>query len=312
MKRLSQRAKLFLGVAGTLALFAPTFVLAIGMMTEPIVVKNARRGQVINETLTIYNTEKLALKLQLKATGAIAEWVKYYLPSDMKTAVTEVEMTATSNREVVAVITVGGDAKNGTYEGELVVEQGPQGSSTGESGAVVSQQVTRPVSISVTDKEEFKAEVSVIPQAYDIKPDAPLSIRVQFQNQGNVQITPKLQVKIRKAEIDSQALSDVTLGYPAGQPAVKPLESGEATYTVPTNGLVEGKYIAEVTALEGEQVLAQQDFTFSIDKNAKDLSALATATGTPGLLVGNTGIVIAVVVVGIVAIAVFAFRKKKA
>lgn len=301
-------------VVAALLLALPFFTLAIGQMSGDIVVKNARRGQVIDEKLILIS-EATDQRYAIFAEGDVAAWAKFYLPGDPQQSVTEVFVPAsTPNTSAMVRITVPDDARNGTYKGAVVITRAmPDKKEIKEVGVTVGQQISRSVEITITDKEEYRAEVSIIPQTFDIKPDAPLSIRAVYRNIGNVRIAPKLQVKIRVADVGSKFITDTTLGYPESQEPIKPRETGEVTYTVPTNGLAEGKYFAAVTAREGEQVLSDQEFRFTIDKNARPAGALATATSTAGVLGGtNSWIAIVTVAIAIIAIAAFALKKKKA
>jgi len=288
-------------------LFAlPVLTYAIGQMTGDIVVKNARRGQVIVENVILIS-EKTDQTYTIGAEGDIAEWIKFYVSTDSTEAISKMTLPANKNTTAIAKITVPDDVRNGTYKGTIAIGRpSSDQKNTKDVGVVVNQQISRRVEITVTDKEEYMAEVSIIPERYDLKPGDPLSIRAVYRNSGNVLISPKLQVKIRKAEMDSKALSDVTLGYPASLEPIKPLATGEATYVVPTNGLADGKYFAAVAALQGDVVLTEQEFRFTISESAQEPGVpAAKTTGT------NQTAMYVVVGAGIVLIAILAIRRKK-
>ncbi|MBI4092704.1 MAG: hypothetical protein HY420_02145, partial [Candidatus Kerfeldbacteria bacterium] len=54
-----------IGIAVTITLAAPFAALALGQLTSPIDVKNARRGQVIEERLILNNADAQAMELAL-------------------------------------------------------------------------------------------------------------------------------------------------------------------------------------------------------------------------------------------------------
>src|SRR3989344_4711533 len=73
-------------------------VFAIGMMTQPIVVKDILRGQETMVTLNLLNSEKKEVTYGLKGEGQVASWVNFYNieDKDLKTPIKEIIKLKTS------------------------------------------------------------------------------------------------------------------------------------------------------------------------------------------------------------------------
>src|SRR3989344_3254815 len=102
-------------------LFAlPVLTYAIGQMTGDIVVKNARRGQVIVENVILIS-EKTDQTYTIGAEGDIAEWIKFYVSTDSTEAISKMTLPANKNTTAIAKITVPDDVRNGTYKGTIAI-----------------------------------------------------------------------------------------------------------------------------------------------------------------------------------------------
>lgn len=285
-------------VSLVMALILPMSALAFGQITEPIEVKNARRGQVIKETLLLNNRGANAKdeRFVLSGQGDIAKWVEFFLPGDLQTPLTEVPVKAGQTADAVAKITVPKDAANGTYKGTLTLAMSAASQEKlKETGVTVSRSISRPVEITVTDKEDIKAEVSVIPESYDVKPGEVLKVRVVYRNLGNIQIAPQVQVKVRVAEIDGPVMVDTIFPYPESVEPIKALASGEVTYTVTTNSLTERKYRAEVVSTFKDVELYRDDFLFAVNAKAGEIAGASTGVAggmNPLYVVGGIGAVV--------------------
>jgi len=278
-----------------LLLAAPLAALALGQLTSPIEVTNARRGQVIQERLILNNSDDRELELAVSGQGDIAQWATFYLPGDRQTQVTSVKIPAKSNIEAYVKLVVPDDARNGAYNGTIQVSQGPGASEQKVGvGAAVGLSTSRKVSITVTDKEEVAFTAQVIPVSYDVKPGDPLEIKLLYRNQGNVLVSPQASVAVKQ---DGKIVGDETVyRYPSDLAPVKPGEEGSVNIQWPTYKLSEGKYRAYVTASVGD-VTQANDFAFNVSKAVvSSPAASAPSSGfNPRLVVGGIAVVVALV-----------------
>lgn len=248
-----------------LAAILPARTDAIGQISKPIVIKDALRGQDYQEEMVIFNTEKRKLKIGLSAEGDIKDWVEFYNLSDQENPITEIEMEPGSNLKVNAVIKISDSAPNGEYKGSLSATSKPDDvPSSDESQVMLSQKIDRPVSITVSDNQIIKFDASVIPNSYDLAKDEPLSIRVIYDNQGNIDISPQIQVKIKKDGEENIAIYNVIYPYPENTKAVIPNSRQENDlFIIQTTGLAKGKYLAEFDFLINNEVKLHKQFAFS-------------------------------------------------
>ena len=100
---------------------APFSVLALGQMSQPILINNALRGNEYQELVTIVNNQNATATIQLSAEGQIAEWVKFYLPENQLEQTTTVNVNANQNKNVNVIFTIPKDTPNGTYTGTINV-----------------------------------------------------------------------------------------------------------------------------------------------------------------------------------------------
>lgn len=271
-----------------LVLCAPVMARAIGQTTDPIVISNALRGKEYLQTMIVVNTEKTDAKIGFSAEGQIGEWALFYKLGDLKTELGDITMKAGEVRNISVVFQIPDGTPNGKYKGFIsAIKKSDTDSSIEGSGSAVSQKINREVTITVNDKESVVFEVSVIPRTYDLEKDELLSIRLIYDNRGNVSIAPQAQIKIKNET--GTTLYNSIYPYPESEAPVKPGEIREIpALEIATNKFEKGKYMAEMSFSEGGKVLYSKNFEFSIDMF--DASSVAGATAE----VGNKSIVKAI------------------
>lgn len=276
--------------------------LAVGQMTQPIVVANALRGQEIEKELKINNSATKDLEFGLIATGDIEGWATFYLPNDLQNPITSIKMAASSKAKAITIIKVPDDTPNGTYVGSIAVTLAPADKTDQEGSSVsITQRIDREVTITVTDKENIDFDVSVIPVSYLVEPEQPLKIRFIYDNKGNVKITPQIGVKIKDIN-RKKVLASLAFPYPDGEEAVKPLSRHEIpTIDVPTAGLKNGRYWIELSFSERGQVIEEQAFRFTLGSQEAVLGAMF------GSFKVSTIVITAGAIIGVVILAVLIF-----
>lgn len=278
-------------------------VLAIGQMSQPIVVNNAIKGQVIIEILKLYGESKEDREYNLIAEGDIKDWVQFYAIGDRVNAITSINIPKGKNIDVEAHITVSPSAANGEYKGTLsIVSSAGKDESTDGSNVTIGQKIGRKVKITVTDKELIDMEVGIIPVSYQIDSGSPLKIRFQYYNKGNIDIKPEVRVQFKDID-QTKVLYTSVFPYPDSEEAIKPLERKEIpVIEVPTN-FPEGRYWAFVSIWEKGESRFDNEFRFQIGGGKVLGDGFAENS--------NMIILIVVIVIAVAGVAGFIMMKRK-
>lgn len=264
---------IFAVISALLAL-APVSVLALGQMSEPINITNALRGAQINQEIIAVNTDAKPITVVLTAAGDIKDWVKFYKPGDLKNSVATTTIPAQANLNMVAVISVPANAPNGEYKGALSVTSVPdKAAQTDQSSAAMSQKIDRQVTIKVSDTETVVLEASVIPKSFDIKPGDPLSVRIIYDNRGNISLTPSINFKIKTNDDAAKTVYNVIYPFPDNESAINPQAIQEiSALEIPTTNLANGKYLTQLSFMRSDKVILDKQFAFSIGTQSSALT----------------------------------------
>ena len=155
--------------------------------------EKALRGQVIEETAVLFNSEKTDEEFTIAAEGEIAEWVTFYAPDNRAVPITSVTVQKEGRADVLLLIAIPDDAPNNTYAGGLAASWQPRRFQSNEQDprtARLGQKIVRDVTITVTGEEIIKLAPSITPQTYTIFYNAPLIINIRYHNEGNVALAP--------------------------------------------------------------------------------------------------------------------------
>jgi len=259
----------------TLIFLASQSVLAVGQMTKPIDIQDVLRGQEVTDTLILFNSKDQEITYELIAEGEIKDWASFYEVEDrdLENPITRIQVPAESSMNATVKFKVPEDTPNSTYSGSITIMSVPDEDKEETEGtsATVRLQVSREVSITVTDQEIIEFETAIITQKYNLKQGEPLQIKVIHKNQGNVSIKPDVKFKILK---DEQTVFNVIFPYPENEAAIKPrTEKTLAPIEWQTIGQKDGDYRAEIEVLLNDQVYKKQDFRFNIGSSGKVIGA---------------------------------------
>lgn len=253
-------------------------VFGIGQITEPIIIEDVLREQKVTATLKILNSGEEAVYL-LETKGDIEEWTKFYEVDDIEfnNPVTEVAVPSGIYLDVIAQFSIPEGTPNGEYSGQVVVATKPADESIEGEGTQtsVNLKVGREVTITVTDKEVIDFVTTVIPEKYDVGRDTPLSIKITYDNKGNISIRPDIHLRITKG---AETVFNAIFPYPENEEAVAPQEKK----TIPdivwqTAGQESGKYKAEIGAFVGDKEITKKDFRFNVASGAGGIGSLLAA-----------------------------------
>lgn len=241
----------------------PSAALALGQMSAPINITNALRGQKINQEIIAINNEEKQIAVEFTASGQIKAWTKFYKPANLNSHIATTTITGRSNLSVTAVFSIPQDIPNGEYKGTVSVSKLPDLYVPKDQPSVsVMQKIDRQVTIKISDQENIKLAVSVIPEAYDLAINQPLNVRIIYDNQSNISLSPAISFKIKK---DEQTVYNVIYPYPEGVAPVNSKGYFEIpALTIPTAGLAQGKYLAQLKFLRADKVIAEKQFSFSL------------------------------------------------
>jgi len=246
-------------------LMLPQAVFALGQMSEPIVVDNAIRGEKIQQEMIVVNSDAIDVPAELVAGGAISDWTTFYMPDNLNEAITNIVIPAKESLRLIVVFSVPADAAGKDYEGTIgVINMPPSDENSDNSLTYVRQKIDRKVTITVSDSDELIniEKTSVIPNSYDLKINEPLSIRVIYDNQGNVSLKPQLRLTIVK---DEKNVYDIIYPYPESDAPVSSLSQHEISpIVVQTTGWDEGLYLAKLAFLNNNETILEKNFRFSI------------------------------------------------
>ncbi len=270
-----------------LGFILPQTSFAIGQMTKPIVLKDVLRGQTVESTLILYNSEEKEVVYQLIAEGGIKNWTAFYLPTDLENPISEIKILAKSNIKAVAKFTVPKDTPNGEYTGEVAIVTLPEKKQNEGISASVGLKVGREVLITVTDKEIIKFETTIIPLKYGVGKGELFKIKVIYDNQGNVTIKPDLHLKIIQIRTGN-VVHNAIYPYPEGEELVRPLERKifENLIEWQTAGQENGKYRAEIKVLLDGKTYKEESFRFTIGVDIEKLLAAVAFLGGGNLTLG--------------------------
>ena len=283
-------------------LLLPKFVFALGQMTEPIIIKNALRGEKIQQEIIAVNSDKQPMAVKFSADGQIKEWAKFFLPEDLESRIATATIPAQGTFRVIAILDIPVDAANAEYKGAISVSSISDGViEREESGAAVLQKIDRLVAVTVSGKEEINLKnTSVIPGDYDLNIGEPLSIRIIYDNQGNVSMSPQVRLKIKK---DNKNVYDIIYPYPEEEPAVNPGSRHEISpIQARADEWEEGKYSAELSFYHKDDLFLEKEFKFSIsEKNSFSMS------GAVGKLISYWSLII--VALALIAVIIWQIKK---
>lgn len=266
--------KILSGLFALTLIMIPLSSQAIGQLTSPIIIKDALRGLSYEEQLTIVNTEKSRVKLNLSADGAIKDWTKFYFPNDLETPINDFELVAGQSIQITALFIIPDNVANGEHQG--IVSVSKAASTEGkenESTAAVTQKIDREVKITINDKEIVNFEASIIPDSYDLPSGQALKIRIIYDNRGNTSIAPQIKLNILTGD---EINTSVIFPYPENTPATKPHSIYEIkSLEIPTSDLGNGKHLLTLDFYNNDSLSLQKDFYFTIYEESKYKALIA-------------------------------------
>lgn len=191
-------------VATFLLLFLSSIQIAnaAGVSVSPvfITVSNLMRGMEFNTTVTVYNPSDYEETYAINITGDNINWISFHSINNWSRQINTITIPANSSGKFIANFKIPTDAANGKYLSEIVV-----GYLTGATEEDVTSSLSVKVPIKVSLKvvgEQFESGRVINITTMDTEINQLLRINVEFQSTGTVTATPRIEVSIKKNDVE--------------------------------------------------------------------------------------------------------------
>ena len=230
----------------------------VGIYPVKVELRDALRGAEYPTMTTIVNREKSDLTFSTVFDGEIAGWLSVRAPDDVKSPLKELVVPAGSETQYVLLITVPAAAENGRHTGTVMFQGRPSDAGTDNSGMGVSIGIRADVVVDVTGTQHLSGVVRELRIDDAEVGQPPVRLRMQFENNGNVQATPTIHWTIRDAA--GKTVGEVSDDKTPVQPGAIQSIVSEWDMT----GQAEGKYTASVTVSLADAAIYQREHTFAL------------------------------------------------
>jgi hypothetical protein len=225
-----------------ITLFLITNASAIGVSPGTVSFSRMVRGGYAEKTLAISTAGDEDLLLKIEATGDVKDWITFE-PSG-----SQILLPKKSSKPILVKIAVPSTARNGLYEGNIIISTMYQGAEGGDvSGARFMPGIIVKVQLTVTGEEVAGYEIKSV-SVKDTEQGYPAEFLVNVENTGNVIITPKLHIIILNSE---RRETGKILDY--SETAILPTTSKMFSIKMPTKGMEVAAYYAKITSDLGDE-----------------------------------------------------------
>lgn len=244
---------------GLICVVATSSVNALGFGIVPLrfTIDEASNGGTYDQTIMIVNTDNDTCNYEFEGTGDIGAWASFYAV-DGVTAIDTIEVAGKSRGKIIARFSIPNETAPGSYTGEIYVQTIPKTATGG--GGTAADVVLRMASLGtiiVADLSEDLSGIVTNITAMDTEVNNTLRVKVEFQNTGNVNATPAINVTIA---MNGSLVDCVYYNKTAVMPG--------ANETIPvewnTTGQIPGNYSLNVSVSLNSDVLAVQNLTVRI------------------------------------------------
>jgi hypothetical protein len=226
-----------------------------GVLPALISVNNVLRGQEINVTLTLRNSNDFEEKFSLNVTGEIVDWISFYSPENASEQINDIIVPSNGSKNVFVIFKIPQEAPNKLYTSKISV-QGIPTEMGGENTSSIVLKTPVSVSLYVVGEQLILGEVLNI-TTKDIEINKLLRIYVEFENTGGVTTTPIIEVSVKKngAEV-ANFIHDST------SVMVGNISTIEAEWD--STGQTVGDYSADVKVFLNNKMIESKEVNFKI------------------------------------------------
>ena len=236
----------------------PALADGFGAYPSEIVLEDAARGSVYYRDLGLLNGADAEVVVEPNGSGEVGAWVSVSTLSDRSIPLTELVAAANDRSQYVLRIEVPQDAANGEHIGLLALQTRAEGEVEGGSaGAGVSMGIGVNLKVNISGVQNLMGRI-VDMYARDTEVGYPLRVKTLFENTGNVQADPTIEVQVKDqslALVGGPAIADAQFG---------PGENGMVTAEWDTTGSQPGDYIADARVILGGATIDERQLPFKI------------------------------------------------
>jgi hypothetical protein len=247
-----------LAIIGTMALMVlllspfPAIAIGIGIGPSEYKITGAMRGGEYDRSIAIFNPDENANNFTLRTVGEAGEWIKFYKIEDVNNPVKEITINPNSNYPVLVKIIIPSDMPAGAYNATIYAETIPGGTKGMTTGVDTKLQASMDIFVEVTGEQVMDGEVNSI-VVENTEPEYPVRVKTVFENTGNVQAKPNIEISILQDNKTITAfIHDSTKVKPT---SIEPIITEWNT----TDKNTPGDYIASVNvSLEGRPLRSEK------------------------------------------------------
>lgn len=213
-----------------------------GMAVSPATVSlsDVLRGGSAEQIIQVYNPDPAnAISYTISVNDTIKDAISVTPSSGT--------IPAKSSASVTVAAKVPQTKANGQYNGTLTIDQQAPANGAGRIGAVTVPSLSVQVSYSVTDQQKLSLKVLDL-QYFDTEEGLPFVIALNATNEGNVDATPTLKVRL------SDLNNTTVLTREISTIIIAPSKTANATTTAPNN-LSQGQYHVHTDVVLGNDTL---------------------------------------------------------
>ena len=250
----------------------------IGYFPSEVKISDALRSQRYETGSVIVNQTQVRLRFQLTGTGEIGSWLSFAPADDPENVTNELVAEPSSQLRILVFVDIPAGAQNGSYTGEILMENHP---AEGERSDVVLA-FRQGVEVAVTGTQKLALQVG---SSYttDVEAGKILRIQAEVANLSNVDVVPSVAASFQK-KLPDESFGDQVARVRADGEKIKAGQGATVLASWDTVGQEVGDYRATVT------VSAQgQDFgTSTVNFRIVPMGSLARgATISSMVLVGD-------------------------
>ena len=254
--------------------FLPMLASATGILSEPIEIENARRGQTHWEDLLLMNSDGKEIIFELSAEGILANWVEFYSADNTKDPITKIAVAPNTNLGIKAKFSIPDNVANGKYQGQLISKTAvsPREMS-GDAVMNIVKRFGRDVSITVTDNQILDFNTIFIPVSYSVAQGDVFRVRMIHENHGNVDIKPNVELRISQ---NGEEIFKAVFPYPDNDDQIQPNERKEIENQIEwrTKGYDLGNYDVTLSTFHDDKLNQKEEFMISITAEKNGIASL--------------------------------------
>ncbi|NIO21308.1 MAG: hypothetical protein GTN76_11375 [Candidatus Aenigmarchaeota archaeon] len=236
---------LFLGLSSN-----SVYAVSIGISPADLYFSNVLKNGYAEKTIAVSTSSETPVKFTVAASGSIKDWIEFDPSEDL-------EVSKNSMKRITVIVKPPGNVANGVYGGSIVVSTEPS-EPEGGIGVGVTTGAASGISVEITGEEIKRARVENV-KVKDTEEDYPVEFSVSILNDGNVIITPLIQI-----EITGKGETNVLKSTSHSQTDILPTKMKIIRIKMDTDDLDIGEYAGDVKVFLDDEKLYEQTLSFHV------------------------------------------------